>query len=506
MSNQKNQATPEDWKIYHKIRHCMRKLREKSMMYVCNEESKDLYTTRGRHSLQVAKITLDLVTEFNGDRVAAVLMGAGHDYGHSVLAHTGEAALGRFLMSPDEFVPWEGIKTRDYFDHSKHSVVALKRECKKEGIELPKFIENGIEAHSTGSKGSSGKYKSFEAECVMRADKIASSISDTQDLIRSGALNINNKNSLEQDFLQSDEVRDTVRSRVFGKVDFKNPSSLTKIMDRILNDTKNSLSENALEAFNKFRKENGIPETNSKEDENTLNSFLAQNSDEVKKYVEDMVTKYIQNAVDFVLLPPEEQLETMKSVIIEETKKRNKDKGGVVTGYQEKYEQNQLFVPEQYDAILAAFRGIMIQKEISREIGKSGAELEGLVETVARYVYANQSTFENEEPFKNWLTDVDGKRFKWEETVAYALVEMGDMEFKDFTKSLLSRGAKDVLKTCKYRDPRDDEWLKRHPGETLNFSVKDFSTEESIEEAFRTDIHRKAQPPQISKRNSGFAR
>ena len=196
----------------------------------------------------------------------------------------------------------------------------------------------------------------------------------------------------------------------------------------------------------------------------------------------------------------------MKGVIIEETQKRNKECGGVITGYQEKYEKNQLFVPEQYDAILAAFRGIMIQKEISREIGKLGAELEGLVETVARYVYTNQSTFENEEPFKNWLTDVDGKRFNWEETVAYALVEMGDMEFKDFTISLLDRGAKDTLKTCKYRDPRDENWLKRHPDASLDYNNKDFSTKESIEEAFKTDITRKAQPSQISKRNLGFAK
>jgi len=499
--NQERHATAEEWKIYNKIRHCMRKLREKSMMYVCDEESKNFYTTRGRHCLQVAQITLDLVTAFNGDRVAAVLIGAGHDYGHSVLAHTGEAALGRFLMSPGEFVPWDGVKTRNYFDHSKHSVVALKRECKKEGIDLPIFIENGIEAHSTGSKGSSGKYKSFEAECVMRADKIASSISDTQDLIRSGALNINNKSELEKDFLQSEEVKDTVRARVFGKVDFNNPSSLTKIMDRILKDAENPLSRSAIEAFDRFREENGIAEINSSEYEKILNSFLAQNLDSVKKYVEGIVTSYIQNAVDFVLLPPEEQLETMKGVIIAETKRRNEKEGGVVTGYQEKYEKNQLFVPEQYDAILAAFRGIMIQKEISREIGKSGAELEGLVETVARYVYANQTTFEKEEPFKNWLIDVDGKRFNWEETVAYALVEMGDMEFKDFTISLLDRGAKDVLKACKYRDPQDDEWLKRHPGESLPYSEIDFSTKESIERAFKTDIHRKAQPSQVSKRN-----
>jgi len=501
--NQERHITPEEWEIYNKIRHCMKKLREKSMMYVCNDESKELYTTRGKHCLQVAKITLDLVTAFNGDRISAVLMGAGHDYGHAVLAHTGESALGRFLISPDEFLPWDGVKPRDGFDHATHSVVALKRECRKEGIELPIFIENGIEAHSTGSKGSSGKYRSFEAECVMRADKIASSISDTQDLIKSGALNIKDKEGLRADFLQSQEVQDTVRSRVFGEIDFNKPSTLTGVMRRILMDAENPMSRNAIEAFCKFKREKDIELIESDEFEKILREFATENSNVIREYVDSIVTGYIQNAVDFLLLSPEEQLETMKGVIIEETKRRNEVRGGVVTGYQEDYKGNQLFVPEQYDAILAAFRGIMIQKEISKEIGKTGVELEALVETVARYIYANKSEFEKKVPFTKWLTDVDGKPFEWKETVAFSLVEMGDMEFRDFAISLLAKeDARDVLRRCRYRDEQDKAWLKRNEGETLPYSEADFSTPERIRSAFETRVGKKTQPSQISKRNS----
>ena len=55
--NQERHANKEEWEIYNKIRKCMAKLREKSMMYVCDEESKKFYTTRGKHCLQVAHIT-----------------------------------------------------------------------------------------------------------------------------------------------------------------------------------------------------------------------------------------------------------------------------------------------------------------------------------------------------------------------------------------------------------------------------------------------------------------
>ena len=147
MSEQQAQSshlTKEEWSIYCKIKRCIHKLRGKSMMYVHNDKEREKeYTTRGFHSIQVAHIALDLISAFGGDRNIAVIVGAGHDYGHSVLAHTGESALGRFLMSPDKFVEWEGINPRDYFDHSVHSVVALERECRKEGFSLPPFIKNG---------------------------------------------------------------------------------------------------------------------------------------------------------------------------------------------------------------------------------------------------------------------------------------------------------------------------------------------------------------------------
>lgn len=494
-----NTLTEDQSVIFHKIRECMKKLREKSMMYVYNEEAKTLYTTRGKHCLDVAKITMDLVTPFGGDRIGAVLMGAGHDFGHAVLAHTGESALGRFLLSPDKFIEWENVNTRRYFDHSKHSVVALSRECEKEGIVLPEFISNGIKAHSTGSKGKSGEYKSFEAECVMRADKIASSISDTQDLIKSGALNIKDKALLEKDFLQSEEVNDTVRTRIFGNVDAGNPSTLLETAKRILQDADNRASKSAILAFDKLKQEMKITEMTSENYNRLLSIFVEQNTNEIFEYIDTVTTNYIKQAVSFLQNPSEEQLKIMKEVIIEETKRRNEEFGGVVTGYQENYSRDQLFVPEQYDAILAAFRGIMLQKEQTRELGKSGAELEGLVETVARYVYANKETFGKKEPFSNWLKNEKGENFEWEETVAFALVDMTDTQFKEFSKSLLEKGAKDILKACKYRDPRDEVWLKHHKGEKLPYSEADFSTPEKIDKAFQTRLYKSYNNPQHKK-------
>ena len=517
--------------IYQRAVH----LRGNAMMYYKNEETKEYdpvpsirteksifstnpresITSRGKHEAQVALITLELVKRLGGDERAALLMSLGHDFGHSTLAHTGEAPIGRFMLSPDEFKPWnlKEMKARNGFDHSKHSLKALKKRCRMEGIELSDFIANGIEAHSSGSaKKSSVAHKSLEAECVMRADKIASAISDTRDMILAGVLYKKDATpeekavSLEENLNQNKEVRNIIRQRLFPSTEM---ARLEYIIEQVGG---RDAYESELELLTGELSENYI--MYSKQDIETMAKRAIEERVERKigKTVEDTVEEKINKEIDeylidvksFIENEPNEQREKLISAIVETTLKENG--GSVKTGYVGEGYVSQLRVPPDVETILGALRGLLIGKEKVRTLGKEGAEVEGLVETIARYIYAHPSEFEEHELFQYWKTDENGEKCDWKETVAYSLTELTDMEFKSFAISLLEREeVREVLKHCKYRDPRDEELEKteKEDGRMLEYSEADFSTKEAIEAAFVIDGKREYRPS-ISERRGSF--
>lgn len=486
-----------------------------------SENPRESITTRGKHEAQVALITLELVERFGGDQRAALLMALGHDYGHSTLAHTGEAPFGRFLLFPDKFKPWNEIpSTRAGFDHSKHSLKALKKKCFEEGIELPDFIANGIEAHSSGSsKKSSVKHKSLEAECVMRADKIASAVSDTRDMILAGVLYKKDATPeereacLEENLNKNAEVRKIVRGRLFPKVEVER---LNFIVDKVggkeaynteLNMAINELSENY-----SMNSEETIKDMAAQMIEERIERRIGKTVEEaVEEQIQLRIDSYLEDVKSFIENEPGVQREKLISAIVERTYKENG--GSVKNGYVETNYKPQLKVPEDMEAILGALRGLLIGKENVRTLGKEGAEVEGLVETIARYIYKHQQDFENHESFQYWKTDENGKSCSWKETVAYSLAEFTDVEFKQFAISLLDReDAKEEMKHCKYRDPRDEELEKaeKDEGRVLEYSEADFSTREAIEAAFTIDPNRKYRESISEKRGasgqSGYER
>ena len=226
--------------------------------------------------------------------------------------------------------------------------------------------------------------------------------------------------------------------------------------------------------------------------------------DTVEEKINKEIDEYLIDVKSFIENEPNEQREKLISAIVEPTLKENG--GSVKTGYVGEGYVSQLRVPPDVEAILGALRGLLIGKEKVRTLGKEGAEVEGLVETIARYIYAHPSEFEEHELFQYWKTDENGEKCDWKETVAYSLTELTDMEFKSFAISLLEREeVREVLKHCKYRDPRDEELEKteKEDGRMLEYSEADFSTKEAIEAAFVIDGKREYRPS-ISERRGSF--
>lgn len=454
-----------------------------SMMYVVSDENK-AFMTRGKHSEQVAEIGGYLANILGGDEVIAKRIGIAHDFGHSVLAHNGETGIGRFLASPEEFQETEtkdiklgDLTVKDLFDHSKHGRKILELTCSRQGIEIPDYLLNGIESHSSGSNSKGAvKCESFEAECIMRADKIASSISDTQDMLNAGVFDLSDK-SLGEIFDKNEEIRQTIEKRVFG--DYRNDEKEFDIMlDNII--------KQGGERAEELRKIKDNPQKgNSKR--------VYEIFDEVRA---EQIDKQIEIIKEFIKLEPEEQRIRMINLIVDGVKRKGvKVNVTPMNDYSKTFPEGQLFITRDAEGILAGLRGLLISCENKRILGKMGCELDGLVETCARYVYKNQKDFEHNWPFKNWRKDKDNKKIEWKDQVAYGIAQMTDRQFKDFCEKLLEReDAREAFKNCKYRDPRDTEYMKKNKKE-LPFSTYDFSTKENIEKAFIVDLNRTYQEP-----------
>lgn len=448
-----------------------------AMMYIAIS-GEHRFKTRGEHSEEVAMIGAELARKLGGDYKKAKQIGEAHDFGHSLFAHTGETALGRFLISPKKFMGNSDIDPRSAFDHSKHGAKIFKITANKINLEIPDYIINGIESHSTGSDATGTiKCECFEAECIMRADKIASSISDTQDMLNAGVFNLTDE-SLNEVFDNNETVKKIIEKRIF-----KDYRTNGKAFDEMLEFVIRSGGENAYKL--KVLREN----------------YKRDNKEEIfeifDKIKDEQIKKYIESIKSFIKLPPEEQRERMLNLIIDGIENSGKKVDVKTTeNYSKIYPNGQLYITKEAEAILAGLRGLLISMEEDRRLGKAGSELEGLIETVARYVYFHENDFKNEWPFRNWRKDENNKKLEWKYQVAYGLAQMQDEQFKRFVIKLLEKeDARRVLKECKYRDPRDTEYMKKHPKVRLPFSIYDFSTKESIEAAWNIDVNREYQPP-----------
>lgn len=448
-----------------------------SMMYVSSDVNKG-FMTRGKHSEQVAEIGGYLASILGGDEIKAKRIGIAHDFGHSVLAHNGETGIGRFLASPDVFSVEENVPIKDFFDHSKHGGKILEITCARLGIEIPDYLLNGIESHSSGSNSKGAiKCESFEAECIMRADKIASSISDTQDMLKAGVFNLSDK-SLKEFFDKNEEVRQIIETRAFN--DYRQDEKEFDIMLE-------SVIRQGGKRAEELRKIKDNPQRGNAE---RVYKIL----DEVRA---EQIDRQIEVIKEFIKLEPKEQRERMINLIVDGVKRKGvKVNVTPMNDYSKTFPEGQLFIPHDAECILAGLRGLLISCENRRVLGKMGCELDGLVETCARYVYTNQKDFEHNWPFKNWKKDKNGEKIEWKDQVAYGIAQMTDRQFKDFCEKLLVReDAREAFKNCKYRDPRDTAYLKKHKGEKLPFSTYDFSTKDRIEDAFKIDLNRTYQEP-----------
>lgn len=448
-----------------------------AMMYVSKGKN-SVFMTRGRHSEQVAEIGANLARTLGGDDEKARRIGIAHDFGHTTLAHNGETGLARFLNSPEEFSESDELNVRSFFDHSKHGTKILKITCARAGVEIPDYLLNGIESHSSGSNSKGTvNCESFEAECIMRADKIASSISDTQDMLKAGAFDLSDE-SLKKVLDNNEEVRKTIAKRVFG--DYKNnEDDLDKMIERAIRlGGKNA--EKLKELKNTPKEGNG--------------EKILRILDEVKK---QEVDRYIAQIKVFIRLKPEQQRTRMVNLIVDGVERKGVKIDTTPTeNYSQKYPKGQLEVTPNAEAILAGLRGLLIGMENERKLGKMGCELDSLVETCARYVYKNKQEFEHKWPFRNWQKDENGEKIDWKEQVAYGIAQMTDRKFKDFCKKLIQReDARVAFCNVKYRDPRDTEYMKKHKDVKLPYSTYDFSTNEGIENAFEVDVNRKYQEP-----------
>ena len=448
-----------------------------SMVYV-SKGNGSIFMTRGRHSEQVAEIGANLARILGGDAEKARRIGIAHDFGHTTLAHNGETGLARFLNSPEEFEENDELNVKSFFDHSKHGKKILKITCARAGVDIPDYLLNGIESHSSGSNSKGAvKCESFEAECIMRADKIASSISDTQDMLKAGAFDLSD-GSLKRVLDNNEEVRKTIAKRVFG--DYKNnETDFDKMLERAIR-----RGGKYLEELKKLKDNPG------KENKEKTLKIL----DEVK---EEEIDAYIGQIKDFIRLKPEDQRTRMINLIVDGVKRTGVKIDVTPTeNYSEKFPNGQLQVTPNAEAILAGLRGLLIGMENERKLGKMGCELDSLVETCARYVYKNKEEFEHKWPFRNWQKDEKGKKTDWKEQVAYGIAQMTDRKFKEFCQRIIKReDAKEIFSKVKYRDPRDTIYMKKQKGEKLPYSIYDFSTNESIEAAFEVDVNRKYQAP-----------
>lgn len=465
----------------------------KAMMYFVTDKKEHVFMTRGKHCEQVAEIGEALVTQLGlGDNAkeSVYQIGIAHDFGHSVLAHTGEVGIGRFLASPGEFQEMETkdvklgeLKVKDLFDHSKHGRKILEIICTNNGIEVSKKLLNGIEAHSSGSDAKGAvRCESIEAECIMRADKIASSISDTQDMLKSKVFKLDD-GSLKKMFDDSQEVRTIIAERLFGKEVLAKYKKDGKAFDKML------------ELVIKYGGDEVEELRKIKDDPQAGNPKLIFGIFE--EVIKNRVDQSIKDVKEIIKLPPEAQRENLIKLIVEENNGKELDVTTTGEEYKRKFPDGQLKVPVKAEGILAGFRGLLMSCENKRILGKMGCELEGLVETCARYVYNHQADFQNESPFNEWNgVKYNDKEIEWKDQVAYGIAQMTDRQFKDFCENLLEReDAREAFKKCKYRDPRDTKYMKEHSVKKLPFSECNFSTKESIEKAFTVDLNRTYQKP-----------
>lgn len=448
-----------------------------SMMYT-SSKANEVFMTRGEHSEQVAEIGAYLARVLGGDDEKARRIGIAHDFGHSVLAHNGETGLARFLSSPDKVSDIDKVEVRKFFDHSKHGTKLLKITCAKAGVEIPDYLLNGIESHSSGSNSKGAvKCESFEAECIMRADKIASSISDTQDMLKAGVFDLSDE-SLKRVFDNNEEVRKTIEKRIFG--DYKhNEKAFDDMTERVMR-RGGAEAQKLIKLKENFKEGDG---------EKILKLF-----DDVK---DKEIDAYIEQIKSFIKLDPNDQRTRMINLIVDGVKRTGaKINVTPMENYSQTFPNGQLFVTQNAEAILAGLRGLLISMEDKRELGKMGCELDSLVETCARYVYDNKKDFQHEWPFRNWRKDENGQKIEWKDQVVYGIAQMTDDKFKRFCEKLITReDAKEVFKKCQYRDPRDTAYMKKHNEENIPLSIYDFSTKESIESAFTVDVKRKYQEP-----------
>lgn len=311
----------------------------------------------------------------------------------------------------------------------------------------------------------------------MRADKIASSISDTQDMLKAGVFDLSDE-SLKEVLDNNEEVRKTIAKRVFG--DYKNnEDDFDKMIERAMR-----LGGKNVEKLKELK--NNPKEGNGEK--------ILRILDEVKK---QEVDRYIAQIKVFIRLNPEQQRARMVNLIVDGVERKGVKIDTTPTeNYSQKYPNGQLEVTPNAEVILAGLRGLLIGMENERKLGKMGCELDALVETCARYVYKNKQEFEHKWPFRNWQKDETGKEVGWKEQVAYGIAQMTDRKFKEFLKKLIQReDAREAFCNVKYRDPRDTEYMKKHKDVKLPYSTYDFSTNESIENAFEVDVNRKYQEP-----------
>lgn len=131
--------------------------------------------TRLTHTLEVARIAMDMAETLGFDKNLAEVIALGHDLGHTPFGHVGERAIHRFSSGDDrKYMTKDGERMQmpeqmRGFKHNLQSVRLLVDYT--EGCEFSNFVLYGIREHSSltykklGEKGKTSFYNIYDPYC-----------------------------------------------------------------------------------------------------------------------------------------------------------------------------------------------------------------------------------------------------------------------------------------------------------------------------------------------------
>ena len=156
-----------------------RKMSAKTQVF--GSDAEEHLRTRLTHTLEVARISVNMAEELGFDGKLAEAIALGHDIGHTPFGHVGERALHRFSTGEDrKYTTKEGkhVSVPDELKGFKHNLQSVRLlAAYTPGCRFSNFVLYGIRGHSSltykklGSAGKTTFYDRYAVDCGIVLEK-----------------------------------------------------------------------------------------------------------------------------------------------------------------------------------------------------------------------------------------------------------------------------------------------------------------------------------------------